>query len=527
MDESGPLIGVVPDSAWAQRRRFFDVLEQAFAVRFEGRRPGDWQGLAMALRFGPEIEVPARLPCPSLTYLSESESVSARRPIRLAFSQALDFRLRGREIQEAAGASRQRLELGPADEVLASDADGPVWAVRGPVSCPHHVVLVAPAELANHETLRDRLRPGRFLGLLPLVEMLRRIQPARPWTEPPARACFIIDDPNLRAARYGYVDYRALVAHAVRGGYHVSIASIPLDYGTVDASVSELFRRNRDAVSLVIHGNNHQRDELLGITDAQTGLRLAAQALRRGARFEQRTGLGIERVMCAPHEECNPAMLPALVALGFDAMTLVPRDRVSAQGQTPNGPLAGWEPAQILMGLPVLPRFGLPAGDDDLAFHDYLNLPKIFFLHHGDLKAGPQVLDALAARINRLRPHRWLSPGAIAGSNSVAWQHDRALTVRLYSRQIAVTVPSGIDRVIVEAPGLVAGAPVVIRCNGTTVNAHRAEFRGPFPDRVAIALDPVTAVLPDAIRAPRWRPWPRLRRVLTESRDRAAALTVK
>jgi len=39
--------------------------------------------------------------------------------------------------------------------------------------------------------------------------------------EPPLRACFVIDDPNLHWPSYGHLDYRRMAEHARRGGYHV------------------------------------------------------------------------------------------------------------------------------------------------------------------------------------------------------------------------------------------------------------------------------------------------------------------
>ena len=74
--------------------------------------------------------------------------------------------------------------------------------------------------------MRDLLRPGRFLELLPLAHFLQMVTDAVP-TE--LRACFVIDDPNLHALRYGHISYPALAQHAEEHGYHAAMAMIPLD----------------------------------------------------------------------------------------------------------------------------------------------------------------------------------------------------------------------------------------------------------------------------------------------------------
>ena len=67
---------------------------------------------------------------------------------------------------------------------------------------------------------------------------------AEGWTLPPPRASFVIDDPNLHWPSYGYLDYRELVAHAPQHGYHVGLATVPLDGWLIDRRAAALVARN-------------------------------------------------------------------------------------------------------------------------------------------------------------------------------------------------------------------------------------------------------------------------------------------
>ena len=109
---------------------------------------------------------------------------------------------------------------------------------------------------------------------------------------------------------------------------------------------------------------------------------------------------------------------------------LEPRRQVSAEGQTPNDVLAGWEPARFVDGLPILPRFRLDISDEDLVFNSYLNLPQVIYCHNRDLKAGLHVLDDAARRVNRTGQYRWVTPAEIAATNYVSWRRDTDLIVR-------------------------------------------------------------------------------------------------
>jgi len=107
-----PIVGVFPDQELGRRRRLFDALEQAFDVCFEGRREGEWQGLAGAVCFGDSPSV-ADTRCPTLhfslprnNYLPPVGGGPGWGPthpglVTLSDDELMDARLRGRSFSDA------------------------------------------------------------------------------------------------------------------------------------------------------------------------------------------------------------------------------------------------------------------------------------------------------------------------------------------------------------------------------------------------------------------------------------------
>jgi len=520
-------VGVFPPRERAIRRRLFDALERAFRVRFEGREEGDFEGLDAAV-FVAAAGLIQRPPCPSVSF----EHGGVERPcsgyVRLGTDALLDGRLRGRVLTDGEAEAVPVLHPSLPARVLAAASNGPLWVTSQDAGQPrHYLAALAPAELGVDEPLRARLRAGSFIGLLPLVHLLREISTEWSWSDPPPRACFIIDDPNLHSLTYGHVDFRRLVAHAARGGYHVAIASTPIDYGYVHPAARALFAGHPRQVSLAIHGNNHERHELSGVRGEEAALAIAGQAIRRCERLERQSGLHVSRVMCAPHEECGRTMLSALFRLGFDALCKEPSWRVSRDAGNPEGVLAGWEPAQTVEGLPVLPR-NRPLGDEeDLVFRAYLNLPLLLYFHHWDLAGGPDVLDAAADIVNRVARHEWMSLADVCRSNLVLDRRGETLVVRPYARRVSLSVAVDVQRIIVEtAP---SEPPVQVRLSCGRLSAFGlsgASFilSGPFSSSVEIEMVSPQALSADAVPRPLPRLWPVVRRAMTESRDRLGPL---
>src|SRR5205823_5164082 len=168
--------------------------------------------------------------------------------------------LRRRTLREAAAAGAPPLAIPESGAVLASGDDVPVWVQDRSAPAPTWIAAHALPDVLAGEPLKRHFEAGRFLALLPLIDFLRQAL-ASGWDDPPLRATFIVDDPNLRRETYGYLNYRALADEAERVGYHAGIAMVPLDATVASPAVARIFREN-ERLSVLVHGNDHVRAEL-------------------------------------------------------------------------------------------------------------------------------------------------------------------------------------------------------------------------------------------------------------------------
>jgi hypothetical protein len=575
LDEPRKRIGVIAGDApvTPDQRRTLDALERAFPVRFElagCTDPGTADGVLVLGPASPAA-VPAGIPrlvLPAAEPREDSRAGDRAPDAALASGEAsavllaasgLARPLRAGSISESARAGEP-----PADPALdqgqglplASVAGRPVWWQLGEEVATQGASAYPLAELRDGEALRDHLRAGRFMGLLPLVHFLGQLLGADGWTPPPPRASFVIDDPNLHWSSYGFLKYGDLVAHASRHGYHVGLATIPLDGWLVNRRAAALVRENPAALSLLMHGNDHVARELGRLRAAGEAEAAIAQALRRIAVLERRAGVAVERVMAPPHGACSEAALRAMFGLGVEA-ACVSRPYPWRDALPAPTALAGWHPAELVAGgLPVLPRYPLGHPREDLALRALLGQPLILYGHHGDFAQGLDLFAQAAGDINGLGDVRWGPLGRIARGNYATRRVGEVLYVRMYARRVEVEIPAGVRalRVLAQAPhggpawralthaGVRATEPASAGAsgpaNGPTTGRARGAVGMTFEDGLGVSEPlPVTAaggielaLAPDrpldpALLATRGvRPWPCLRRALVEGRDRMQPL---
>jgi hypothetical protein len=334
---------------------------------------------------------------------------------------------------------------------------------------------------------------------------------------PPARAALLFDDPNLRRPRYGFIDLRALDAHAAAHGYHAALATIPLDARAAHPAAVAALRAGR--VSLVVHGNDHTRRELMRPATRADGLALGASALRRIAALEARTGLRVDRVMTAPHGLCALPTARALGDLGFDALCAI-HPFPWSERPDPARPLAGWWPAEFQEGCAVVPRVPLDCATAELALRAYLGQPLVLYGHHGDVRAGLAPLAEAAARVVARGAARWAPIGAIAAGNAATRVTAGVLEVRPFSRRLALVAPAGVGAVSVVGPAA-GGGPLTAWSRG---GAPAVPFGTALPVRpgepLALRLHGRTDVDPRGLAARRSSPRAVARRRASEARDR-------
>lgn len=502
-------------------------MEQAFPLRFvdaEAKSTGEYPA---AILLPNDAALPAALDPGTRGYIAVGNGTAHTHSSAVKFSDdpLLSSCLRGRTLCDARANRIPVLTVTRSDRVMARSGADPIWIRRDTAGRPVDFVSAGPGELHESEVLHDLLSPGRFITLLPLIHFLREVTSQQSWTPPPRRACFIVDDANLHAFHYGYLDYRKAIAHAGTHNYHMAIATIPIDHRRVNRNLAQLIRAHPARMSLLIHGNSHLHHELEGPHSEAECLRVLAQALRRVADLEKRTGLTLDRVMVPPHQRCSEAMRQAMSVLGFEAVSMDPRHLPSPK----RAPLRGWNPAELSAGsIPVLPRYPLRQCAEAVPLIAFLDQPIILYGHHTDTARGLATFETTAAEINRLANVRWMGIEDINRSNYLTRREARTLFVKPYSRRVRVDIPEAISEVVVELPSqtstvgegiLVGSARARIVDHGGVVTTDPILSSG--SETLEIRWTGPSPVLSyERVPPPKGSPWPILRRFLTETRDR-------
>jgi hypothetical protein len=513
---------VRPRVALAARPRLLGTLEAAFPVAFVADDHGGDAEAVIEIR---EQRVPSTGPArasagrPTLVLGGSARPGAPTSEVALGEGEPVDRRLRGITLLDPLDGPSPA-PLGDSETVLATGPAGPAWT-RTPGPAPIDCVGSSLPELGPAQALRDLLGE-RPLALIALVQLLRAATRKNAFSEPALRATILFDDPNLRWRSYGFIRYRQLLDHADAHGYHAAMAMIPLDGWRQHRATVDLFRRRPDRLSLVLHGNDHLALELMRPSDDAAATAIAAQALRRAARFESRYNLRMDRVMTPPHGMCSAASARALAALRFDALCAIHplpwRERVPAWR-----PLAGWDAAEFAAGCAVIPRLPLDSPPGEIALRAFLGQPLVLYGHHDDLAGGLDPLAETAARVNRLGDVRWASLAEIAATNHATRLAGGVLRVRPYSHRLRVSVPAGAGRVAVDPPrGTEQG-----HGGWTSDHSPTAGFGVPVPcepGELEVRLAPLSARDPAGVPAPGPRVWPVLRRAATETRDRLRPL---
>jgi hypothetical protein len=537
--EPRKLVGVVKTAAVGKRARLLEALEHVLPVTFQTRGPTELDGLDGLLILCEDEpreslrSVASLAGCPMLTLYGARVALEPEsRMVQVTHDAQLARPLRGRLLAEDHLEAICRERPSDDDSVLATVDRIPVWWSSESAPAWAHFSAFLPQELEPREALRERLRLGRFMGLLPLLHFLRRLCDEAQVGE--LRAAFVIDDPNLHRASYGYLDYGGLAAEATRHGYHVALATVPLDGWLAGTRAAELLRSNSTAMSLLMHGNDHTTDELGRLTDERQAEIALAQALRRVAALESRSGVPVERVMVPPHEVCATIALASMFRLGFEA-ACIGRGHpwIKSQSSSPlSWPLVKWFPTDMVDGgLPIIPRYPLDRPWGDLVFRALLGQPLILFAHHWDFADGLDVLARAAEYVNSLGTVRWTSVGAIARASYLLERHTDNLVVHMHSRRVTIQVPHDVSTVEVRTPRMSTdertryllwdGACSAMMSTGIGREGWTSGAQSVSPGK-SLELRLASDRLLDAndVGGGGLTPWPLVRRALVEGRDR-------
>jgi hypothetical protein len=463
------IIGVVPMAEFGKHQRLFLTLSSLFPVEFRKSEGDSYAGLDALILFGGGREggtraAAAGIRCYVVLNTGGKPVYCESASVNFGKTANLHPFLRNQTLVDADVKEFVPLSPMPGEEPVASKEGHVLWIYRPGGRSGVDFVATAPPKIADNQYLYEYFQAGQFLRLLPLFHFLREVTEDLAWSSPSLRACFMFDDPNLHRGSYGYINYQDLLKHAAIHNYHVSLATIPIDAWHVHSKTASLFRENSSRVSLLIHGNNHTREEMAFSGSDGYKLGLLAQALRRIERFEKNSGLEVSRVMSAPHSACTEDMMHLMLLLGYEAICL-PWDslfRYNPQGRW--SPTIGLDMLEFQDSrLPIIPRVRLrPEWNPELKLYPdwktgiilsaFLSQPVIAMGHHQDAGGGMELLAQVADIVNRLGNVTWTSMKGIARSNYMKRSKGKLLRIKMYSRQIALQVPEGIDEISIERP---------------------------------------------------------------------------
>jgi hypothetical protein len=528
-------VGVTPAQQLESRPRLFAALEAALPVRFEPRPPDVFGGLDALLVLGEGdsglIAAPAGLPSLTLA-LPESLDPGEALDNTHTAEAGLDPRLHGASLpDERLGAALSQAGAGLDSEgatVLAACDGIPTWTRR----VKDESALLIPAELGPREALRERLCDGRSAALLPLLHFLRDRTEAIRWRPPAARAALLFDDPNLHWPSYGFVKLAELGAHAREHDYHVALATVPLDAWFAHPTALRALRESDGAISLLVHGNDHDGGELGRVATESDAISLAAQALRRVGAFGRRTGVTVDRVMVPPHEACSQAILGGLRRCGFEAITMTrPYPWVEFEPHSwlarpeDAGALTGWGPAEFVEGVPVLLRHPIAGRSTaELTLRAFLDQPLILYGHHEDALGGPEALLERVEEVNRIGPAKWCSLSEIAATSFETRQDGAHLAIRLLTRKARIEISAETKELTVELPAVgIEPDQQVLSVSGEEINPGEPLTVEPGAS-LEVSLSPINAIDPASVSPPPRRPLAVARRLASEGRDRLRPL---
>ncbi len=510
-----------------------DYLAEIYRLRLEERPFHEGAGLEAWFVFGPNQETLQQVPLcelPCFVALAEEMLVPGQGTAAIQFSchPCLPKALIGREIRAQEAASLKVLPPSMrAGTVLAAKQGDPIWVLHDFKERPHHYAALPFPECGEGEPLFLVFHGKRFLAVLPLLLFIRTLTDDPAWIAPPLQASFIFDDPNLHWPTYGFIHYERLLERARNLQYHLAFATIPLDAWFIHRPTANLFKENPDYLSLLIHGNNHTRQELARSESRTVSRQDLGQALKRVASMKERTGVEVSKVMAPPHGACNEVYLAQMAEIGYEAATISKGSLRRYNREAEWVKTVGLRPADLIRGLTVFPRFLITREcHNNILIAALLHQPILPMGHPEDVAEGSDVLDELARFINTLGPVAWGNLKQISRSHFAKKFEGRVLRIRMHSRRIELTVPEGIDQVVVEprSDEEAAERRIVQRRDsegGDWLSRGVGEPLPAIPGKRMEIADAVTV----GETAPPWgrssyRLWPLVRRWMAEGRDR-------
>lgn len=335
------------------------------------------------------------------------------------------------------------------------------------------IFMVACSELANLDELakvETGLLPW-FSRLAPLMMVLHGALGESVWHNDEPRACFIIDDPLLKA-RYGFLDYQKLVEVSRLQKSAVCVAFIPWNYRRSCSEVAQLFTDDSTPLSLCIHGCDHTRAEF-GSGSSEFLCQRAGFGLARMREHQRITKVPFDDVMVFPQGIFSPEAMRALRNSGYLAAVNTELCPVDETGLLPLRELL--EPAISRYG--DFPLFGrrYPRDVAEFAFDLFLGKPALSVEHHGYFRNGYGKLEEFVTALNRIEERlEWTNVGKICSHTSLRRTDEQGnIQIRFYTHRFTMRNDTGkLQRYVLMRHYMSTQSPPVVTVNGVLMTSQ-------------------------------------------------------
>jgi hypothetical protein len=520
LPESRIRIAIAPAAAYQTRRSLFDMLSSVLAVDFEPHVPGGFAGLHGLIALPENQGVASEAASQGVSTLqicnSNRTPISAPSEISFTSSESVHGAFRNKSLRDPSLENFSRVP--EASECLARTENQPIWSVERAGSHVHHYVGVDIPEFPAETFFYSCFRASRWFAMVPLLHFLRALLGPDGWLLPEPRATFIIDDPNLRSRRYGYIDFERLVDHASAHNYHATIATVPLDAWYFDRKIADLFRAQKQYLSLMMHGVNHIADELARGYTQEEALKLLATGLRRMAEFESRAELRVARIMAAPHGAFPESIAEPMLRLGFESACVSVGSLIRWNSEKHWPADLGFSFVQCLktQGFPVFHRTSTK--EIDIRLSAFLGHPVIIATHHQDFASNLGLIEKLANMVNEISAVRWMPAEKISRTNYLSRFDKGVLHVKLFTRRAEIPLPEGAVTLMLQSSPFSPETSIDFRKDSSGENGvwqyriSNNTLQIFFPPKESLDYKKVGSMRPGL--------WPITRRLLAETRDR-------
>jgi hypothetical protein len=462
--------------------------------------------------------------------------------IKFTNSQLLDNRLKNKQLNDNNYNHLYPVSIKENDINLAEKNEKAVWIKRNLNNCQIDIISTNLIELEKNSSLMDYFYINGFFPLMVFIHFLREVTSDIGYKMPSLKACYIIDDPNIRFLSYGYVNFPEIVSIAKKHNFHISLATIPLDLWWVSNSSLNYFKENKNYISLSTHGNNHLKEELLVNKKNEYEIRTVAQALKRINKFEKKYSYKIDRVFIPPHGKASAKLLNSAALLGVFGIsasrpyTWSDNYNEKAHEYFNNSPYIGFAPSDFVEGLPVIPRKGLKYSNNEILLTLFLDKPIIIYSHASDFKTGYSNLIEKSEFINSFKNVEWCSLEEILFSNFARKIENNIMKILLFSNKIKIIIPDNITQIQVstfEVYGNIDSLFLEINKNIYPMKKINLCFESSIIDvnpkqEIEILLKLSNNDLDiEKIKNPKSKLVSRMRRFLTESRDRILPFIIR